>query len=1067
MSEGLSQLSIITDAQDPAAELDTSSSAASDSSDTTDSDDEETSSSGASESSSGSSSPGEQRTNGNREASSSSGTSTSSDASSSSEDEQSRRRQSVPNEAVGSQTSRAPPSAAKDEADRKPQQLKVPVPPGAGKRETQKRNKRRTQRKQKLRLQRAGVSPEAGPIASPPYLDAGPIGPSLEDVSQHAFGGDREDVEFERKRQALLQAISSGGVDQGDTLVSDEIAPESQSAKPLLGSKARGDTKEGLAATQESGSTASERNPVDELNATKSAYTVTSQVAPGQLDEEISAPADSQVPETANVSQEAKDISFAQTPRAKLDKDSSRRLVFGALGLRTPKTAEEESKLRAKLMQNVTLPKRPVSQEAKESDRCAKSSSHAYDSKWEERIELSAVECCYDGVKLSTPPFPFVQRWDPQQKKGYRASRKSKKRKRNNEFYEASFVPLADKDPSEEQQGSWPNVSAGDGGDYKAPCSVSHLDGAHSLSEGDFQAANDQLSRETEQPFADTLENEDAFGDLPLLPEDLSTYMDLDRQACSAGAIIAFKHLDMSAETNWQPIKSNYRTALVQDLSDDGTLWMKLAARDRPGGNKQYDPETGERIYSKFEMPGFNEDDTEGNDGLVELALAELIEPKLIRGAEEEPGSVLSSKGTRTATSNGIEVPMDSYTEASERDQALSPHSADFQKPHQALQQSVSDAEATEQLRREVHDLITDAGWRSSIQSNGGLGHENTAIPQLDEDHANRDATATTNNDISMSPHFNGFSSSPPAEEYQEAEEQVRYPIIRGLASPAGQNGASDDVDQPTADQSSEADREAMEALREDFQRDLNQPTIPSSPDHQPYLPGQQESSILPSSEPQATSTPPPQQATDSPKGTTIPDSQPPNEPAPSETFTTVDDSLGNNQDSDSDFPSLETVFTSFASQREAVKNEHHSSDDEGEGTSILQSLPSYKSTLNVRNNTHHQSARNDGKQSNKLPASSAPASVPARKTKTAKAADSSKTSNPRTRLNRYEAAPRSSQDWIGTQVVDLTLSSDPAVAAMEEDHDGYTNGSNAGGDSLPKGPGWVKKNGKSSTKAR
>lgn len=1004
--------------------------------------------------------------NGNREASSSSGTSTSSDASSSSEDEQSGRRQSSPNEAVRSQASRERPSAAKDEADREPQQLKVLVPPGSGKRETQKRNKRRKERKNKLRLQRAGVSPEAGPTASPSYLDAGQIGQSLEDASQHAFGRDSENVEFERKRQALLQAISSGGVDQEDTLVSNEIALESQSAKPLVGSNARGDTKEGLAATQESGSIASERNLVDELNTTETTCAVRSQVAPGQLDEEVSAPADPQVPETANISHEAKHVSFAQTPRAKLDKDSSRRLVFGALGLRTPKTAEEESKLRAKLMKDVAIPKRPVSQEAKESDPHVKSSPHAYDGKWEERIKLSAVECCYDGVKLSTPPFPFVQRWDPQQKKGYRASRKSKKRKRNNEYYEASFVPLAEGDASEQQQRSWPNVSADDGEDYKAPSGVSPPDGAHTLSDEDLQAANDQLSRETEQPFADTLEDEDAFGDLPQFPEDVSAYPDLERQACSAGAIIAFKHLDMSAETNWQPIKSNYRTALVQGLSDDGTLWMKLAARDRPGGNKQYDPETGERIYSKFEMPGFNEDDTEGNDGLLELALAELIEPKLIRAAEKELDPVLSSKGTRTATSNGTEVPVDNYPEASEGDQALSPHSADFHKPHQALQQSVSDAEATEQVRREVHDLITDAGWRSSIQSNGGLGHENPGIPQLDEDHANIDAAVTTNNDISMSPHFNGFSSSPPAEDYQEAEEQVRYPIIRGLASPAGQNGASDDIDQPTADQSSEADREAMEALREDFQRELDRPIIPSSPDHQPYSPGQ-ESSIFPSSEPQATSTPPLHQATDSPKGTTIPDSQPPNEPAPSQTFTTVDDSLGNNQDSDSEFPSLETVFTSFASQREGIKNEHHSSDDEGEGTSVLQSLPSYKSTLNGRNNLGHQSTRNDGKQNNKLPASSAPPSVPARKTKTAKAAESSKPSNPRARLNRYEAAPRSSQDWIGTQVVDLTVSSDPAVAAMEKDDDEYMNGSIAGGNSLPKGPGWVKKSGKSRTKAR
>lgn len=1050
--------------QDPVTKVDSSSSAESDSDDETDSDGDETSSSGASESSSGSSSSEEQQPNGYRKGSSSSETSSFSGSSSSLEDEPSGRKQSSSNKAVQSQISKEPASTAKDEAEGKARQSKVPVPPGAGKRETQKRNKRRANQKNKLRLQRAGVSVSAALTADIPCLDPGQSGQPREHASQIALPGNSDNDEFERKRQALLQAISSGGVDQEDTLVSDEFPLASQLAKSFPSSKALEDSKQGRAAIEKSGSSASERTLIDALITTQTAGAVTSIVAPSQLDEEGSALADPQVPATASISQDARDI---QRPRAKLDKDSSRRLVFGALGLRAPKTPEDERKLRAKLMKDAELPKRPTLQNAEENKVDAKSPSHAYDGKWEDKIKLSAVECCYDGIELSTPPFPFIQRWDPQQKKGYFAgginySRKSKKRKRNNKYYEASFEPLADEDASKQQQRPWPNVNAHDEEDCEAPPTVSYARGAHNLSDDDLQAANDQLSRETEQTYADKLENGGAFGDLPQLPEDVSAYPDLEREACSAGAIIAFKHLDMSAETNWQPIKSKYRTALVEGLSDDGTLSLKLAARDRPGGKKQYDPETGERVYSKFEMPGFNDDDSEDNDGLLELALAELIEPKLVRASEKEPESVSGSKETPNATTNGTEVPVDSYMAVEDDWDLNHPHSDVSQKP--APKQSVPDAEATEQVRQEIRDLITDAGWRSSIQSNSGLGHENLDIPQLDGDNAPEEV----HSDVPTSPHFNGFSSSPPVEEYKRAEEQVIYPTIRGLPSPAGHNDLSDDVDQPTADPSSEADREAMQALREDFQKDLGQPIIPSSPGYQTHSPRQQESFIFPSSAPQATSTPPPHQGIDSPKSTTVPDSQPPNKLAPSQAPTTVDDSLINNQDSDSDFPSLQTVFTSFASQREAIKTEHHSSDNEGEGTSILQSLPSYKSELNGKNNPHSPSAKIDGKQSNKPPPASAPPSVPVRDTKNSKASKSTKPSNPRARLNRYEAAPRSSQDWIGTQVVDLTLSSDPVVAAMEEeDNDEYVDGSTTGGDSLPKGPGWVKKNGKGRTKAR
>jgi hypothetical protein len=39
------------------------------------------------------------------------------------------------------------------------------------------------------------------------------------------------------------------------------------------------------------------------------------------------------------------------------------------------------------------------------------------DDAWFQRIDLRAVECCEEGIELSTPPFPFHKRWDLQYRK--------------------------------------------------------------------------------------------------------------------------------------------------------------------------------------------------------------------------------------------------------------------------------------------------------------------------------------------------------------------------------------------------------------------------------------------------------------------------------------------------------------------------------------------------------------------------------------------------------------------------------------------------------------------------
>lgn len=233
--------------------------------------------------------------------------------------------------------------------------------------------------------------------------------------------------------------------------------------------------------------------------------------------------------------------------RPMLDVASSKRLVFGSLGLRTPRNKQEEAELQAKLANNI----RSIPSEKE---------------KWRENIDLRAVECCVDGVDYAEPPFPFHQRWDPQQDyyraMGQSLHAESKKRKRQ--------FPEAD--------------------EYLEPAPV-----------------------------------ED---DLPALPEDINTLPEFTMAECKVGAVVAFKNIEMSAATSWQPRMSEFRTAQIMEVDGDQSVVMQWANRDQPDTGHLYDEETGERIYEKFEMPGFDEDQSK-----VHLQIPNLIEAKLLRPA--------------------------------------------------------------------------------------------------------------------------------------------------------------------------------------------------------------------------------------------------------------------------------------------------------------------------------------------------------------------------------------------------------------------------------------------------
>ncbi|KAL8769129.1 MAG: hypothetical protein Q9209_004763 [Squamulea sp. 1 TL-2023] len=1008
---------------------------------------------------------------GDQEASSS-GTSSSDITSSSSEDEQPPRSLSASKQAVIASTPKKTTATSLIDIPEHSTLSKERVPPGVGQKRTQMRNQRRRDRRKLLRLQEDGKLPLDATIADLYRSEANLGDQSSEGVNNQAVVSNQiDDAQFESKRQALLQAISSGGVEVGTNLEPDQdLIVGSYSRKTYPGSLASGKSNASIANIEKSTSSSSEKTLIDTGSASQQSSTLAIENTRDQRENPI-------VPDVQAFQEGLQlhgdtdlslfpneDIPAAAKPRLRLDMDSSRRLLFGALGHRAPKNKEDEVKLQEKLMKDAQTPKKPPPQMAEDNKEPKVTYSQPPDKniRWEDKIELSAVECCHDGIELSTPPFPFVQRWDPQQQRGYGTRhtafpQKSKKRKRNNKFYEASFEPL-EEDAAPNQRSLHGAEASYDGTTTNGEDEPAFI--RRAMSDENLKAANDQLLRETEETYGENHEKLDPFKDLPHLPEDLPTCPNLEQEACSKGTIIAFKQLDMSAETKWQPRISDYRTALIESVLDDGTLSMRMALRDQPREEKQYDPKTGERLYTKFEMPGYNEDDSNDTNGTLELAFADLIEPKLVRTAETEPVA-MDIDGPSLGASHNVNRGVDqSDQKAKIHDQSSVPSDKMGQQGLDDLRDPLKGTQAmAEQVSKDIQDLIKDAGWHSSIQSHKSLQREDLDVSWVDQNHEMDDsrqkaeAPNSTQYDSPPSPHFHGFSSSSLAEQYQEVEDPVVYPSLRG-ASSGPYDGATDDPDRTLADTSSQADMEAMQALREDFEEELNRPAAPKEPEHHTQ-------SASPSIN-ATTSNDPPQEMNTSPPPadslySTIPDSQP-----PPEISTTIKPSP-TSSDND-DLPDLSTVFQSFDSQCASstqIKHEHHSSSDEDEA--FISNLPFHKSKTSDSN-----LITTDKNKNNKPPPSSAPARTS--NINTSKPFPKPKKTKPQktgSRPNRYEPAPRSSQDWIGTQVVDLTLSSDPVDLSMavEENVDGQggdrdeeEDGEGRGGSSLPKGEGWVRK---------
>lgn len=376
----------------------------------------------------------------------------------------------------------------------------------------------------------------------------------LEDLESLGGPRAREQSTIEIERQKLIDYIATGGIDIDGWSEKENIPPRYPNGKPN-----EGEVFEDIVS----------KTAADEAQAEREAAGEDEKASPTAI------------------------------KRRKLDLSSTKRLLFGSLGVRTPKSKKDEEALRTKLAgaRDKYLPKATENPAAAEVD-----AEDDIDENWQKKIILSATECVFDDIKLAVPPFPFQQRWDADASYEIRQRRNNGKRSKKRK----------ERDWQNDADTSWYD---GAGDDANGDTTLNYYDAPSTIEKED----------QTSKP------NGDDFEDLPTIPTDPSLLPALREGEATAGAIIAFKQLDVSKATNWQPQVSEYKVAKVDEVLDNGSLNLVLAKRDRDTSKAAEVDEHGVRTYSSFEMP--DEDEGTEDDGFRNLPFIDLMEPKLLRPA--------------------------------------------------------------------------------------------------------------------------------------------------------------------------------------------------------------------------------------------------------------------------------------------------------------------------------------------------------------------------------------------------------------------------------------------------
>ncbi|GAD98431.1 hypothetical protein ANI_1_82104 [Paecilomyces variotii No. 5] len=567
-------------------------------------------------------------------------------------------------ESTSESESEASTSESEDEEIKKP---KV-NPPGKGSVLTKKTNRRNKMRRKLVKLKELGLLPPGADFAAlRAFEEEHGRGLPLAEVTgaTEPRPQSKEQLEFEAKRQKLLQDLRTGGVDIDGWSEKENVPPANYTDMEI-----------------------------PEESSKKEEPAAESREEPGETNE--------------------------PSKKRSLDVASSKRLLFGSLGLRTPKSKEEEAAMREKLAAKT---KKFVSHR-EDTDKGEHEVASDVEENWQDKLVVKATECVFDDIELSAPPFPFEQRWDEEaheiiaERKGW--GRRKGRRKRQK---------IAQQE-QEYDNGDW---------DYgNGDASLNYDDESYLQGEEANYMGEDYTMTEANGTTEET-------EDLPAVPADVTSLPALVEDQVQSGAVIVFKQLDMSKATNWQPKISEYRVARVDSVLEDKTIKVQLAKRDREQRIEEVDDEEGRRLYSGFEMPGFDEE-TEEDDGYRELSFAELIEPKLLQAAPsgegDAQGASLESAEIRAVSDESHTVPADP-----------------------------GPVTVSSQTRNEISTLINDAGFRSKIDSDvlapdansdgwfHSIEHDDSE-QEGDKQDDKRDGNSSSSS--VKSPTFAGFPSSPP-----------------------------------------------------------------------------------------------------------------------------------------------------------------------------------------------------------------------------------------------------------------------------------------------------------------
>jgi len=693
-------------------------------------------------------------------------------------------------ETVASKTNSPAKSPLKDQNIRQ----KGTVPPGEGKSSTKHRNRRRRIANLLQRYKDKGILPAGMSVKEMEQLGLERVQISRDALKTVAEIGTEDfqkskplaekaaakAAEFETRRQQLLNSLASGGVEVGSQSYSGSLT-----ATQLDSVTKQADVPGMMPVVEAAEVETSLTLPIDQSNEDVEAAAAKRGAAsftPAMVIPPVESSTNPSVEPTG-----AKATESTSRLRRKIDLGAAGRLLFGALGVRAPKNKADHEKVRNDIIKDIK-PSKTVSKAEAANPENESTNVDEDPEAWHDVINLRAVECCHDGVELSPAPFPFVQRWDPQQQgnyskqgnrggKGKRGQRNqsqyyddepqsSKKRKRNRNSYETYYN-------SNEHDTAADAAEIEDSFRYEEPIQIEPVKAPNTqivYSDGIEGAVNDQIMKDVQEAATSQVLDED---DLPILPEDVSILPSFTDDDIKPGMVIAFKQLILSEATNWQPQMSTYRTAVVIRASEIGSLELRLAKRDRERSGKYYDVETGERIYGKFDMPTDDDQDDEEDDGFLEVTVNEIVEPKIVQLAPESLSAPASSP---VAAHNKASTSADHSTTLGHADSAETSKSS-AEEPqgdgeettgHQDLPVCDTDSllirggdlpgdnsdeilplAISEDTREEISVLIKEAGFRTSIPSS--VLKAQTRLPATP-----RSASESG----SYSPKFNGFESS-------------------------------------------------------------------------------------------------------------------------------------------------------------------------------------------------------------------------------------------------------------------------------------------------------------------